>query len=61
MAHKIIAIVIVCLALIVAILATFLPKEMLGSLIMITNFFDIMLPILAVGALMKYLLCCPKK
>jgi len=43
------------LALIVAILVSVLPKEHLIYLINITRFFEVMIPILAVGALFKYL------
>ncbi|MEE3003030.1 MAG: hypothetical protein VX335_01635 [Pseudomonadota bacterium] len=45
----------VVLALLVAILVSVLPKEQLIYLINITRFFEVMIPILAVGALLKYL------
>ncbi|MBT4804445.1 MAG: hypothetical protein HON78_05575 [Legionellales bacterium] len=53
------------LALLVAILVSVLPKEQLIYLINITRFFEVMIPILAVGALFKYLCsgdasCCNK-
>lgn len=43
------------LALTVAILVSVLPKEHLIYLVNITRFFEVMIPILAVGALFKYL------
>ncbi|MBT4885325.1 MAG: hypothetical protein HON55_04145 [Legionellales bacterium] len=53
------------LALLVAVLVSVLPKEHLIYLINITRFFEVMIPILAVGALFKYLCsdgvgCCNK-
>ena len=60
MTHKIITAVFLIIALVLAILATTLPRENLADLILVTNFFDVMIPVLAVGALVKYLLCCPK-
>ena len=46
------------LALLVAVLVSVLPKEQLVYLVNITRFFEVMIPILAVGALLKYL-CAP--
>tara|TARA_B110000459_G_C16609733_1_gene495487 strand:+ start:680 stop:877 length:198 start_codon:yes stop_codon:yes gene_type:complete len=45
------------LALLVAIAATLLPQDKIVYLINITRFFEVMIPILAVGALVKYLCC----
>jgi hypothetical protein len=56
--HHIWAIIIVVIALIVAILASVWPQDRLSDIIYITRFFDVTLPILAFGALIKYLLCC---
>lgn len=55
---KIWAIIIIIIALIVAVLASVWPQERLSDIIYITRFFDVMLPILAAGALIKYLACC---
>lgn len=55
MCSKVLAIIFVLIALILAILASFLPQDRLVSIIYISRFFDIMLPVLAVGALIKYL------
>ena len=58
--YKCVATVIVIVAIVVAILGVTLPMNHLNSVMVVTNFFDIMIPILAVGALLKYLLCCSK-
>lgn len=55
MCQKVLAIVFFVIALLLAILATVLPQDKLASVIYISRFFDVMLPILAVGALIKYL------
>ena len=47
------------LAIIVAVLVNMLPKEQMVYLVNVTRFFEIMIPILAVGALFKYLCCAP--
>jgi hypothetical protein len=49
------------MALLVSILATILPPEHLQVLSMVSRFFEIMIPFLAVGALIKYLCCCGDK
>ena len=59
MCGKIFTIVIVLIAVIMALLAIFLPPEHIEYLIVVSKFFDVMLPILAVGALLKYLCKCP--
>ena len=43
------------IALLVAILASVLPQDKIVYLINVTRFFEVMIPILAVGALLKYL------
>lgn len=59
MCGKIFTIVIVLIAVIMALLAIFLPPQHIEYLIVVSKFFDVMLPILAVGALLKYLCRCP--
>lgn len=49
---------IVGVALLVAVLAVVLPHEKLIYLGYVSRFFEIMLPFLAVGALIKYLFNC---
>ena len=46
---------VVGIALAIALLASFLPQEHLQALGLISRFFEIMIPFLAVGALIKYL------
>jgi len=50
-------------AIAIAISGIMLPSSHLKTIIIVTNFFDIMLPILAVGALVNYMWksCCCKK
>ena len=54
---KVWAVIIIIIALIVAVLASVWPQDRLADIIYITRFFDVMLPILAAGALIKYLFC----
>lgn len=49
--------VLVLFAVILAILAVALPPKHIAAIIVIENFFEVMIPILAVGALLKYLHC----
>ena len=49
---------IILIALVVGILAISLPRDALIRLIVFRDFFDITLPILAFGALVKYLCTC---
>jgi hypothetical protein len=59
MCGKIFTVAIVVVAILMALLAIFMPPEHIEYLIVISKFFDVMLPILAVGALLKYLCRCP--
>lgn len=49
---------IILIAVIVGILALVLPRDQLVRLIIFRDFFDVTLPILAFGALVKYLTTC---
>lgn len=49
---------IILIALVVGILAITLPRDALIRLIVFRDFFDITLPILGFGALVKYLCSC---
>lgn len=64
MLRKLLGFIIVLLAIVLAVLGITLPREHLQWIIIITNFFDIMIPILAVGALINYIWhsnsCCCK-
>ena len=57
---KLWALAVVIFALVIAILAISLPQQGMRPIFVITTFFDVMIPILAVGALVKYLCCCKK-
>jgi hypothetical protein len=49
---------IVVVGVVVGALALILPREQIVHLIMFRDFFDVSLPILAFGALIKYLCTC---
>ena len=55
MCAKIVSWVAMALAVVLAVLAVALPAESIHLVILISRFFEVMLPILAVGALFKYL------
>ncbi len=59
--NTIFSVIILLVAVILAILTVSLPEDHLLKLISIFRFFDIMLPVLAVGALIKYLFSCNRK
>lgn len=49
---------IIFVAVMVGVLALLLPRDQLVKLIIFRDFFDVTLPILAFGALVKYLCAC---
>jgi hypothetical protein len=51
---------IILVAIIVGVCALVLPRDGIVHLIVFRDFFDVSLPILAFGALIKYLCCCKK-
>lgn len=62
--RKLFVSIIIIIAIVLAILGIVLPRNYLSTIITITNFFDIMIPVLAVGALINYLwksCCCCKE
>lgn len=59
MLNKLIPIVTVLFALLVAVLGVTLPPTSLHFIIFVSRFFEIMIPILVVGALIKFLFSCP--
>jgi hypothetical protein len=62
--RKLFVSIIIIIAIVLAILGIVLPRNYLSTIITITNFFDIMIPVLAVGALINYLwksCCCYKE
>lgn len=58
---KIVGAGIIIIALLQAILVSVLPAEYLGVMAGVSRFFEVMIPILAVGALLKYLCMCCRK
>ena len=52
--------ILAAVAIIVGILSLVLPMEKTAAIVAIENFFGVMLPILAVGALFKYIFTCTK-
>lgn len=57
--RKIFLSVVLGLAVLMGILVLALPQEHLDILILVSRFFEAMIPILALGALIKYLFSCP--
>lgn len=61
MCGRVLAVVFLVLALIMGIAVSVLPQEQLVSLVYVSRFIEVMIPILAVGALIKYLFSCRPK
>jgi hypothetical protein len=61
MIHKLFIAFIVIVAVIVGVCAIALPRDEIARLVMFRDFFDVSLPILAFGALVKYLCSCSYK
>ena len=57
--HKIIATIFIILAVALAITVSIKPQQSLSFIVFVSRFFDVMIPILAVGALIKYLTTAP--
>ena len=57
MTHKAYTLIAVILAVTLAVLGSVLPPAYIQNFMLITNFFDILIPVLAVAALLKYLCC----
>ena len=57
MCNRITAIVVIIVALALAITVSVWHQQGLAYIVFVSRFFDVMLPVLAVGALLKYLLC----
>lgn len=52
--------ILAAVAIIVGVLSLVLPMDKAAAIVAIENFFGVMLPILAVGALFKYIFTCNK-
>lgn len=61
MLMRIFVALIILIAIAVGVLALVLPRDQLVKLIVFRDFFDVTLPILAFGALIKYLCTCCMK
>jgi hypothetical protein len=61
MTGRVLAIVFIIIALIMALLVTFWPQQQMETIVKVTRFFDVMLPVLAVAALVKYICCGHKR
>jgi hypothetical protein len=57
MCTKIISTVVIVIALALAVVVSIWHQQGLTYIIFVSRFFDVMLPVLAVGALLKYLMC----
>jgi hypothetical protein len=60
--HSVLAAVVIVIAIAVALVVSVWNKEGMTYIIFVSRFFDVMIPILGVGALIKYLLSgchCP--
>lgn len=57
MCHRITATVVIVVALALAVTVSVWHQQGLAYIIFVSRFFDVMLPVLAVGALLKYLIC----
>lgn len=55
MCGKVLAVIIILIAVVLAALASFMPADKIDVVIATARFFDIMLPVLAVGGLIQYL------
>lgn len=57
MCKKIFVSLVLVIALGLAVTVSIWPHERMHEIVFVTRFFEVMLPILAVGALIKYLCC----
>lgn len=61
MCRKFFAVIFLLLALLMGVMVSVMPPERLQDLIVVSRFIEVMIPILAVGALIKYLFSCGNK
>ena len=57
MCHRVTTAVVIVVALALAITVSVWHQQGLAYIIFVSRFFDVMLPVLGVGALIKYLIC----
>jgi hypothetical protein len=55
--NKIVATIVIIVALVLAVVVSVWHQQGLAFIVFVSRFFDVMLPVLAVGALLKYLIC----
>ena len=55
--NKILATIVIIVALALGIVVSVWHQQGLAFIVFVSRFFDVMLPVLAVGALLKYLIC----
>lgn len=55
---KFIAVVFLILALIMGVAVSILPQDRLADVFFVSRFIEVMIPVLGVGALLKYLFSC---
>lgn len=58
MCRKLFCTIVVLVAVVMGLLAVFMPAAPQPYVAMIMKFFEVMIPVLAVGALLKYICCC---
>lgn len=58
MCRKAFAVIVILVALLMGILVSVLPQDRLADLFYVSRFIEVMIPILGVGALIKYLFSC---
>lgn len=58
LAYKILSVITILVALALAVAATIWHEQGLNYILFVSRFFDVILPVLAVGALLKYLFGC---
>ena len=54
---KVVATIVIVVALVLAVVVSLWHQQGLTYIIFVSRFFDVMIPVLAVGALIKYLIC----
>ena len=60
MAYKALMTIIVLIAIVLAILSVTFNREALTVVVVTSHFFEVMIPVLAVGGLLKWIFCCGK-
>lgn len=56
--NKVLPAIFIIIALVLAVLVTFMAQKAMPIVINVSRFFEVMIPVLAVGALIKYIVGC---